>query len=666
MKKALVLLFLCMGALNAWAQDYKLGNVTVAELEEKSYLKDPSAPAAILHSKSENYMVYSDQKGFLLYTDVEMKIKIYTKEGYPYANKVVSYYNSPTQNETVDISKAYTYNLINGKVEKTKLKSEGEFSEVVNKSWKTKKIMMPDVKEGSIVEFKYTIVSPFISTLPDWKFQQEIPVAHSELTTRIPEYFIFNPNFRGYYAPKVRKVKKSKSITFTSATRHEGRPSTFSSDKVDYQEESSTYILNDLPALKEESFVSNMDNYASGIEHEINMIHYPGETVKSFANSWEDVAKAIYKYDDFGPELKKTGYFEDAIKPVTAGLTTPEDKVAAIFSYVKTSMNWNGSNGYGCDLGVKKAFKEKVGNVADINLMLTAMLRFSGLDANPVLVSTRSHKIALFPSHSAYNYVICGVKIGEKMVLLDATAKSAMPNVLPIRAINWAGRLIKDDGSSEGIDLAPKSISKEVVSVSVKLDNTGKCSGKARDQYYDHNAYLFRENYSSVSKDSYLEKMEGRHKGLEIGDYKVANEKDLAKPVMEEYEFTYSNAADLIGDKIYVNPLLFLTTTENPFKQEKREYPVDFVFPHEDKYMINITLPEGFTVESLPQPLALSMEEGIGSFKYTMQQQGSNIQLMILSNINYGVVPADYYETLKSYYQKIIEKQNEKIVLKKA
>ncbi|WP_116786935.1 DUF3857 domain-containing protein [Flavobacterium psychrotrophum] len=668
MKQLFTMLLFCMATLCAISQEYKLGNVTKAELEEKTYLKDPSAPAAVLYSKSENYMVYSESKGFLLYTDVEMKIKIYTKEGYAYANKVVSYYNSPTQNEVVNFSKAYTYNLLNGKIEKTKLKSEGEFDEVVNKSWKSKKIMMPDVKEGSIVEFKYTIMSPFISTLPDWKFQQDIPVAHSELTTRMPEYFVFNPNFRGYFAPQVKTSRIARSITFNNKQRSTGLVTTtsFSSDKIDYMETTNSYVLNDLPALKDESYVSNMENYAAGVEHEINMIHYPGETVKSFANSWEDVAKTIYKYDDFGPELKKTGYFEDDIKPLTAALTTPEEKAATIFSYVKTGMNWNGSYGYGCDLGVKKAYKEKVGNVADINLMLTAMLRFSGLDANPVLVSTRSHKIALFPSHSAFNYVICGVKLGGKMVLLDANEKSAMPNVLPVRAINWAGRLIKDDGTSESIDLTPKSISKEVVSVSVKLDNAGKCTGKLRNQYFDHNAYIFRENYLGLSKESYLEKLEGRHKGLEVGEYKVANEKDLTKPVAEEYDFAYSNASEIIGDKIYVNPMFFFTTTENPFKQEKREYPVDFVFPHEDKYMISIALPEGFVVESLPAPIAVTMEEGVGNFKYTLQQQGNNIQLMIIDNISYGVVPADYYETLKGYFQKIIDKQNEKIVLKKA
>jgi predicted acetyltransferase len=91
----------------------------------KAYPKDPSAPAAVLFSKRETSFNYSQNSGFEMVTEVEMKIKIYTKEGYEHASHVVYLYNNDTDKERIDISKAYTYNLVNGKVEKTKLKSEG-------------------------------------------------------------------------------------------------------------------------------------------------------------------------------------------------------------------------------------------------------------------------------------------------------------------------------------------------------------------------------------------------------------------------------------------------------------------------------------------------------------------------------------------------------------
>jgi hypothetical protein len=659
-------LFLAAG-LSAAAQEYELGEVTKAELEEKQHHTDASAPAAILYSKGQSYMEYSQGKGFMLVTEVDMKIKIYTKDGYEWANKIIPFYSSDSDRETVDISKAVTYNLVDGVIKKTKLKSEGEFTEQTNKFWKQTKIMLPDVKEGCIVEYRYTIHSPFTSVLPEWRFQEGIPVNHSEYTTRLPEYFTFSPNFRGYYQPKVVKTSQNRSITLTSKSRPaQSGHTTFSSDKIDYAELRTQYVLENVPAMKMERYTNNINNYTASIEHELSMVKYPDEPLKSYSTNWADVAKTIYKYDSFGNELSKTGYFEEDLTALLAGLTTSVQKTAAIFSYVKNRMNWNNYMGYSCNDGVKKAYKDKVGNVAEINLMLTAMLRHAGVEANPVLVSTRANKVALFPSTSAFNYVIVAVDIDGKRMLLDATSKSAMPNILPTRAINWVGRLIKKDTTSEPVDLSPQGISKEVINLQVQLAADGKITGKARDQYFDYNAFSYREAFLNISKESYLESMEKQYKGIEIGEYKVTNDKDLSKPVIEDYDFTHSGMADIIGDKMYISPLLFFTQTENPFTQDKREYPVDFVFPHQDKYMINIAVPAGYTIESLPVAAAVGMDGNMGTFRYNVASPLPNqIQIGVTLDINQALISAEDYPTLKDFYQKVIEKQSEKIVLKR-
>lgn len=661
-----IALFLITG-FSAEAQKYELGEVTKEELEEKAHPLDASAPAAILFSKGHTYFAFSDNEGFQLVTEVEMKIKIYTKEGYDWGTKHIQYYSSDNDRETVDVSKAVTYNLVEGSVKKAKLKSEGEFTEQLNKYWKVKKIVMPEVKEGSIVEFRYTIRSPFIHVFPDWRFQESIPVNHSEYITKSPEYFMFNTNFRGYYAPKVTVAKNNRSLMMTSKERSENTvtSTTFENNKIDYLETETSYVLDNLPALKGETHVNNILNYAASVEHELSMIKYPNQPVKALSTNWEDVARTIYKMDNFGPELNKTGYFEDNINALLAGITSPAEKASAIFSYVKNRMNWNDYTGYACEAGVRKAYNEKVGNIADINLMLTAMLRFAGLDANPVLVSTRSNKIALFPNTSAFNYVIASVNVEGKTVLLDATSKAAMPNILPIRALNWTGRQINKDGSSVLIDLMPGWISREVVNMAVQLDAEGKVTGKAREQYFDYNALMFRENVAGLNEESYIERMEKHYNGLEINAYKVTND-DMSKPVMEEYDFVHKNVSDVIGDKIFISPMMFLSKTENPFKQEKREYPIDFIYPSQDKYLINIVLPEGYVVESMPQSVAMAMEENIGSFKYNIAQTDNKIQLSVVVDINYATVSPDYYLTIRDFYQKMIEKQGEKIVLKKA
>jgi hypothetical protein len=626
-----------------------------------------------LYKKGKSSIEYNDNDGFVLITQVEARIKIYKKEGYDWANQSVVYYiGDNNSREKVEFSDVNTFNLVNGKIEKTKLKSDGIFNEEVNKYRSRKKITMPNVKEGSVLEYSYTVRTSSIGMMRDWTFQTGIPVNYSEFKTYIPEYYTFNVRQKGYIFPKATTEKRNKSLIINSKERYStggfggGTTKTeFSQDKIDYLETQTTYIAQDLPAMKEEAYVNNIDNYISSLEQELSMIKYPNSPMKSFSSDWNSVVKTIYEYDDFGPELNKTGYFENDLKIVLEGKNTDDEKILAILNHVKNSVKWNDYTGYSCENGVKKAYKEKTGNIADINLMLTAMLRYAGLTANPVLVSTRSNGIALFPNRTAFNYVIAAVETPNGNILLDATEKFSTPNVLPFRTLNWFGRLIRKDGTSEEVDLMPKKLSNDIVFMSYNIDSEGKVTGKTRRQCSDYNAMITRKNVSSLKEEEYLEKLENDNNKIEISEYSRTNEKDILLPIMETYSFTGNNLCELIGGKIYISPMLFFTNDKNPFTQEVREYPVDFGFPYLDKYNITIQIPEGFTVETLPTPAVLTMEDNLGAFKFNIAVNENTLQLSIVHQINEAIVSTEKYEMLKEYYKGMIAKETEKIVLKR-
>ncbi|OXG04968.1 uncharacterized protein DUF3857 [Flavobacterium araucananum] len=652
------------------AQEFKLGKVSIAELEQKLHPKDSSAAAAILYKKGKTRIEYDQSDGFITITDVETRIKIYKKEGYNWANQSVWYYSSNGFKERVSFDDAVTYNLVNGKIEKTKLKSDGVFDETINKFRGRKKITMPNVKEGSVIEFSYQVRSPSDRSIRDWDFQTSIPVNYSEFSTFVPEYYVFNSRQKGYIFPKITTGKNPKSIIFTSKERSGGNgfsatKTTFSTDKLDYTETQTNYVAVDFPAMKDEDYVNNIDNYTSSIQHELSMTKYPNAQMKMYSTDWNSVVKTIYEYEDFGPELNKTGYFEEDLKKILEGKNTAEEKILVILNHVKATVKWNDYFGYGCDGGVKKAYKEKTGNIADINLMLTAMLRYAGLTANPVLISTRSNGIAILPNRNAFNYVIAAVETPNGNILLDASDKFSTPNILPFRALNWSGRLIRKDGSSEEVDLMPKKSSSDIVYLNYSIDPEGKVTGKARRQLADYNALITRDNMYGVKEEEYLEKLENRNNKIEINDYSRANEKDLLLPIIETYSFTGNNLCEVIGGKIYVSPMLFFANEKNPFKQDVREYPVDFGFPFTDKYNITLQIPEGFTTEVLPAPVVVNMEDNLGSFKFNIASVENTLQISIQHQINEGIVSTEQYEMLKEYYKSMIAKETEKIVLKR-
>lgn len=417
--------------------------------------------------------------------------------------------------------------------------------------------------------------------------------------------------------------------------------------------------------MKEESFVNNIGNYTSSLEQELSMVKFPNSPMKMLSTDWNSVAKTIYEYDDFGPELNKTGYFEDDLKVLLAGVKTPDEKILIILNHVKSNVKWNKYYSYWCEKGVRKAYQEKSGNVAEINLMLTAMLRYAGLTANPVLVSTRDNGISLFPNRTAYNYVIAAVETETGNILLDATDKFSLPNVLPMRALNWKGRLIRKDGSSDEVELMPTKPSGDIVFMSYNVEADGKITGKAKRQCSDYNAMIFREKISGQKEESYLEKLENDNYKIEISEYSRTNEKDLLLPVSETYSFTGTDLSERIGDKIYISPMLFFANEKNPFKQETREYPVDFGFPFLDKYNITIKIPDGYVVESLPVPAAMNMQDNLGAFKFNIAATENTLQMIISHQINEAIVSTQQYEMLKDYYKAMIAKESEKIVLKK-
>lgn len=642
----------------------------MAELQEKVHPKDSSAVAAILFKKGEVRFEYSQEKGFDLVMEVKTRIKIYKKEGYSWANFLINYQDHSQYKESVVFDDAVTYNLINGKIEKTKLKSDGEFTEKINKYWSQKKIALPNVKEGSIIEFSYILKSPGITEMREWAFQTAIPVNYSELKTYIPEYLVYKPIQKGYIFPIVSQVSNNTKINYTYSTNPspgmggEAR-STRSNQELSFMETITTYTASNLPAMKEEAYINNIDNYTSSISHELSSTKYPNTALKYYSTDWESVVKTIYNYEDFGLELNKTGYFDDDITKLLTGINVQNERIEAVFNYVKSNVKWNNFTGYSCNDGVKKAYKEKTGNTAEINLMLTAMLRFAGFNANPVLISTRDNGIAFYPSRTAFNAVIAGVETPEGLILLDATEKYSEPNILPLRDLNWEGRLIRKDGTSIDVDLMPTTLSRESINMNVMLKSDGSVDGKIRRQLTEHEALSFRKEHMSKTNDAYLEELETKNGNMEINDYVRENDLDLSKPIVESYNFKDTKSVEIINDKIYISPMLFFAAKENPFKQEIREYPVDFGYPSQGKCNISIGIPAGYDLESLPASVNIVTGDGIGSFKFMIVNNNNIIQLVSTATINTAIVSPDFYPVLKGFFQQMIDKQNEKIVLKK-
>ncbi|WP_143394589.1 DUF3857 domain-containing protein [Flavobacterium branchiophilum] len=659
MKKIIYLLIAF--TLHLQAQTPDLEAVNIAMLSEKKCTIDTNAVASILFCKAlTNFKFKENDSRFVVEHQYHYRIKIYKKEGFNWANFKKDYYigSNLSEAESVHFFDAYTYNLENGKIVKTKLSNEGKFKQSKNTNWGEAIITMPNVKEGSIVEFKYVLKSQNLLTFPEFEIQHEIPVYYAAYHTEIPEYYIYKPILKGKIEVKVTSNLET--------ANQSGQNQYGNTTHISFKHIVSNYEAWQVPAIVDEPFVDNLDNYKSGIKHEIERVRLPGQEIKDYSKTWEGVAKTIYEDKDFGKEIKERKYIEKNLKEIIKLDTSQIQKMHTIYKFIQKRMNWNHHYGIFSEKGVKKAFDEQTGNVAEIHFILNAMLNHAGIQSYPVLLSTKSHGVPVFPSRTVFNYVIIAAEIDGNRILLDATNPNNCPNILPIETLNWTGRLVKNDGISEEIQLIPEKLSKLQTFVIAKIENSGKVLGQTKIIRTDYQALQFRTSKKEVQPQLYLEELEKEFHDIQINNYKEENLKDdLSKPVIEKFQFETQNLIEMIGNKIYINPLIFVALQGNPLKAETRKNPICFEYPLEKKAAISIEIPYGYQVESMPITKNLAIEGNLAHYQFQIQKADNIIQVSSNLQMNQCVISEIYYNDLKTFFQQVNELENQKIVLKK-
>lgn len=145
----------------------------------------------------------------------------------------------------------------------------------------------------------------------------------------------------------------------------------------------------------------------------------------------------------------------------------------------------------------------------------------------------------------------------------------------------------------------------------------------------------------------------------------MENEIEVGTDIKQTYTFELENGMERINDKIYLTPLLFLAEKENPFKAEKREYPIFFDFPSLENKTVNILLPEGYEVEFLPESAIIDLNNGAGTFKFITLQNGNYLRIESEYNMKNTVYPPADYKSLKDFFAEVVNKHSEAIVLKR-
>ena len=649
------------------AQKSKLDKVTDAEIKMTVYAKDSAAPAVYLNKYRETYFDYEDRKGWLIVNEITERIKILNKDGLDYATKRIASYKREKDQERVEDISGKTYNSVKGELVEVDLDESAVFEREVSDRFDETAFTMPNAQVGSIVEWSYKTVSPFWK-VDDLVFQEDIPVVDYYAKIRTPGPFTFRRVKRGYFEiePKEKVEKRSLSVIYSPEDGFGGRMMSTESARISFSEVIAEFQKRDIPALKEEPFVFNHRGYRMSVIYELVSTEFNKGNKKEYATTWPEVAKSIFKDSRFGDRLKRTRFLNDIRDNVRSKGLNEDEKIDYILAHIKSKMAWNGKYTKYAEDELKDAYKRGSGSVAEINLTLIALLKECGLNARPVLVSTKEYGIPLFPTREGYNYVIAGLLKKDGLILLDATDKLSAPNLLPNRVYNWTGRMINEQGVSQEIDLTSTITPSSTIFFQAELTEAGKIEGTINQRLISLEALDLRHKYDPSEKSDWQERERKKYGLTEIQDYNLEGIENLKEPVIKSFSFVLDQAVDQVGDKMFLSPLSFLRLSKNPFKSDERQFPIFFDYPTSQNITVNMKLPEGYIVKALPKGISMRLPDDAGTFLYTIAENTGALQVVMRFTIKKSIIPADFYESLKEFFKIRVEKENEKIILEKA
>lgn len=661
----IALMLTIMPGVYAQKAPIKFGKLSNDEIDLKVYDKDTAAAALVLCDFGTSDFIYSNNSGLMYFYKRNIRIKILKKEGYHKAKfeiPIRKLYDKPGK------IKGLTFNLDNGKPEKTKLESNQIFTDDINKYWELIKFEMPAVKEGSIIDIEYTILSESFD-IRNWNFQDDIPTLHSEYRVAIPEYFYYKQLEKGFI-PIGEKSTNTRTVTQMATEKERTGFYTVTtktkSYNFNYQVTDYNFVSKYVPAFYAENFMTSKSNYISSVEFELGSVKWPNRPVKNYTNTWEAINKVLLFDTDFGTRINGGGFLKDKLALIETLNLSPEAKIAAVYDLIRNAISWNGRYSiYSFDNN--KAWNEGSGTVGDINLLLVAALKRLGFEANPVLLSTRNNGF-IHPAQiilDQFNYVIASVLIDDKTILLDATDRNTPAGLLTERCLNGQGRQIDKNGG-KWVDLIPAANHRRLYKAAFTIEPDLSLKGSIIEKHEGYSALEYRkaiQNYNS--NESYLEEYQKGFQTFSLTLDSISGVDKVNEPLFISYLFESDVPVEVAGNILMINPVLLGKVENNPFKLPERAYPVDFSFPYSTTYISTITIPDGYTVDNLPKNKRMMLPENKASFVYSIQHLGSNITVLTKFDINKVTFLPDDYENLKMFYNQVIEAQAEDIILKK-
>ena len=616
-------------------------------LKECPFEKD--AVAYELLSSGDVYYKAIDGE-FNIVTERWIRIKILKEQGINKADIKIRFTTMGNYETIKDIS-GLTYNLDSaGNVVISKLNKGSINSKRTDNQFSEISFKLPDVKAGSVIEYKFTKNRKSISNIDDWYFQDDIPTRVSSYRVSIPAMFIFSSQVFTY-----QDIQQERDVINEEAV--------FRKTHLQFASQLKTYALENVPGLRKEPFMGAPTDYLQRVAFYLKGIKYGNGEKEEVSATWPELTAGLLKSQDFGGEFSKKIPHTKKLNDLLATASGEYKKMSTIYNYVAEKMTWNGDRGIYPASGVRPAWDKKTGNEADINFILLNLLRDEGIHAYPILVSTKDNGTVNteYPFLPQFNSTMVCVVTEDKKYILNAADKYNPAYQVPCSVLHNDAYVV-DNTSGGWIILAGNNATlKNDVLLNIRITPNDSLTGQAVINSYD---YAKNKTLKFWGKDtsSFINYYRAGDSLMQIKN--IAVEGVDIDSVSLEQKFDFAMPLDLMEghDSFTVN--FFQGFKNNPFVTRARNTDIDFNYKQSYKIEGTVAVPEDY-IFTLPKDLKLSMPDSSIVLEQYFGMSDSVLSFRIMLNYKRPYYDAKLYPQLEEFYKKLYSALNEKIAFKK-
>ena len=635
------------------------GEPSDEELSFRTYQPDTTANAVCLLNLGRTCFAYNDR--FQLITERKVRLKILNSQGTSHADVAVPYYcpeDELKEPDRIDEVKGCSYNLENGKRTVTPLAKEHMSDERINKYFRVLKFSLPSVKAGTVSEYQYTLHSEYAHLIDTWYMQMDIPVVFGQYDIAIPYMLAFDIEIRRkeYFDIK-QKETNMRAAWYAGGAGYADMASVTCQQYI--------FTSHNLPAIKEqEPFCWCPDTYKAQIIFNMRGQYGANDELRSRSATWADIDKRLLNVEnyDFGQLLTLPNPLREATKQAFASSMNLQQRIVSAFQVLRKHVAWDGTYGlYGSSFA--KVLKRGTGNNAELNFILISILKDYGLNAYPAALTLRNVGILppSFPALDKLNTFVVAVQDKEngRFVFVDSSMPFPAPSVLPLNLAVTRARLLSASIPEEKkwVNLLEQSPNVTFVQIDASMHD-GNITGKRTTTFAGQEAIAYLELLNKANSGH-----EPEQQAATIAHKKVHRTPDDFTQIKEEADF--SMKTEQVGERLYVNPMVFPHLTENPFLQSNRTLPIEFPYPYKYTVSCTLRLPNGYAVEEVPKPQLLRTDNQQFACRYMIEHKENTVTMTYMFDLKGYQFPAEDYKQLQDIWTKVIEKNNELLVLKK-